>query len=187
MSQLLQMSDEDLKKFIFERLSTHVSVISVSVQKYPSEYSAIVWVGQPPTPEVRQYAYDLEAELENLGVPCSIIVKSDREKPIGPINTLHTSKGSFSYQYLKADPVRDEDMVYFFSLHKGTTTYRVRASLSGTLASILRMRNRLKEDSVLEVYLDKIREKISKGELAPNVVEEITFNSNDKALFGVAK
>ena len=94
---------------------------------------------------MRHHVYELEAELANLGITCSILVKSDRERPFGGIDTLHTKKGAF-YRYLKADPMKDEDVVYLFSLYKGPRTYRYRVSLSGTLASILRMKNQFDED-----------------------------------------
>jgi hypothetical protein len=179
------MAEEEVKAFIHGRMSAHsdMKVLSVSVQKYPSEYSATVWVGQIPSPGIRQYAYELEAELANLGAVCSIIVKSDQEKIFGGVDTLQTSKGPFSYRYLKADPIRDEDVVYLFSLYKGPKTYRFRISLSGTLASMLRMRNKLNKDRILEVYLDKVRSKIERKGLKPDAFEEIMFDSRDLKLF----
>jgi hypothetical protein len=181
------MTEEEIKAFIYERMSAHpdAKVLSVSVQKYPGEYSVTVWLGQIPTPSIRQYAYELEAELANLGVVCSIIVKSDQEKTFGGVDTLHTSEGPFSYRYLKADPIRDEDVVYLFSLYKGSKTYRFRISLSGTLASMLRMRNKLNKDRILNVYLDKIRGAIAHKILKPDVIEEIMFDSRDLKAFSV--
>lgn len=187
MSPVLSMHEEDVKAFLHGRMSSHadLKVLSVSVQRYPAEYSATIWLGQAPTPEIRQYAYELEAELANLGVPCSIIVKSDQERPSDGIHTLQTSKGPFSYRYLKGDPIRDEDVVYVFTLYKGQETYRFRISLSGTLASILRMQNKLDEERILEVYKDKIRSEIERKELRPDTIEEIMFDSRHQKLFGL--
>lgn len=186
-SPVLGMNEEEVKAFIHGRMSADPSlkVIAVSVSRYPGEFSATVWLGQTPTPDMRQYAYEVEAELANLGVTCSIIVKSDQERPFGGIDTLRTSKGPFSYRYLKADPIGDEDVVYLFSLYKGERTYRYRISLSRTLASILRMRNKLDEDRILEVYRDKIRSKVERKGLKPDVIEEMMLDSRDQKLFGV--
>src|SRR6266571_8001423 len=147
------MSEEDVREFIYARAAARpeLRVITVSVTSYPGEYAATVWLGQDPTPDMRRYAYELEAELANLGVSCNILVKSDRERPFGDIDTLHTMKGPLSYRYLRADPAGDEDGVYFFTLYKGPKTYRYRLSLSGTLASMLRMRNQFDEEKILEV------------------------------------
>jgi hypothetical protein len=179
------MSEEDVKEFIYGRMAAHadLKVLSVSVQRYPAEYSATVWLGQTPTPGIRQYAYELEADLANFGVTCIILVKSDQEKPLGDIHTLQTRKGPFSYRLLKVDPVKDEDVVYLFSLSKGQKTYRYRISLSRTLASMLRMRNKFDEERILEVYRDKIRGEIERKGLKPE--EEIMFDSSHQKLFGV--
>jgi len=184
-SPAIGMTEDDLKEFIHGKLSSRFgpNVISVSVQRYPSEYSVTVWLGQEATPDVRQYGYELEAELSNLGVPCSIVVKSDQERPLGGIARLHTRKGQFSYRYLKADPVRDEDVVYVFSVYKGSKTYRYRLSLSGTLASMLRRRNRFDEARILAVYLDQIRGKIDGDGLREDGIEEITLDSRHQHLF----
>lgn len=186
-SPAIGMTEDDLKEFIYDRLSSrpNLNVISVSVERYPSEYSVTVWLGQTATPEVRQYSYELEAELSNLGVPCSIVVKSDEERPFGAIDTLKTSKGTFSYRYLRADPVKDEDVVYLFSLYKGPKTYRYRLSLSGTLASMLRMRNQFDEHKVLEVYRDQIRSKIDREGPKVDGIEQIMLDSRQQRLFGL--
>jgi hypothetical protein len=157
-----------VQKFIYDRVLVHPSfraVIAVSVDKYPDGFSAIVWVGQEPDSEMRQYAYDLEAELENLGISCSILVKTDRELSLGGTYRLRTKKGEFSYRFYKIDPIKDEDVVYVFAVYRGTETFRFRVSLSGTLASMLRTRNCLDEERVLEVYVDRIREQMESDHL----------------------
>jgi hypothetical protein len=186
-SRITGMSEEDVREFIYARIGVRpeLRVISVSVTSYPGEYAATVWLGQDPTPDMRQYAYELEAELANLGVACNILVKSDRERPFGGLETLHTNKGSFSYQYLRADPAGDEDGVYFFTLYKGRETYRYRMSLSGTLASMLRMRNQFGEDRILEVYKDQIRNKIEQEGPKPEEIEKIMLDSRHQRLFGL--
>ena len=186
MSPALQMDATDIKKFIYGRVSSHpqfTTVIAVSVEKYPSEFSATIWVGQEPNPEMRQAAYDLEAELENLGVPCSIIVKTDRELPFGGTYKLGTKKGDVSYRYYKVDPIKDEDVVYVFSVYRGAETYRFRVSLSGTLASMLRSRNRLDEDRILEVYLDRVKDRLKDDGLEDGAAVDIMFSSRDRKLF----
>jgi hypothetical protein len=182
---MVQTHPEEVKKFIYNRVLNHPkfkAVIAVSVEKYPSEFSATVWVGQEPDPEMRQYAYELETEFENLGIACSIIVKADRELPFGGRYGLRTKRGEFSYRYYRIDPVKDEDMVYVFALYQGTRAYRFRVSLSRTLASMLRNRNRLNEDRVLEVYLDWIRQRIEAGDVEAEI-EEHMFDSRRVALF----
>jgi len=181
------MSDADVREFISTRLGARpeLRVISVSVMSYPGEYAATVWLGQDPSPDMRQYAYELEAELANLGVTGSVLVKSDRERSFGDTYTLHTKKGPFSYRYLRADPAGDEDGVYFFTLYKGPKTYRYRLSLSGTLASMLRMRNQFDEGKILEVYKDRIRTRIEEERLKPEEVDGIMFDSRQQRLFGL--
>jgi hypothetical protein len=183
------MDAGDVKKFIYDRVYNHPgfnAVIAVSVEKYPSEFSAVVWVGQEPEPAMRQYAYDLEEELKGLGVPCSIIIKTDKELPFGGTYKLRTKKGEFSYQYYRIDQIGDEDLVYVFSLYRGKETYRFRMSLSGTLASMLRNRNRLNEARVEEIYLDRIREWIESKELKPATIEPMMFDSRDIKRFTVS-
>ena len=86
-----------VQKFIYDRVLVHPSfkaVIAVSVDRYPDGFSAIVWVGQEPESEMRQYAYDLEAELDNLGISCSILVKTDRELSLGRnVPAAHEKRG----------------------------------------------------------------------------------------------
>jgi len=186
MSPVVQMDAGAVKKFIYDRVLVHPkfkAVIAVSVDKYPDGFSAIVWVGQEPDAKMRQYAYDLEAELENLGIPCSIIVKTDRELPIGGTYRLRTKKGDFSYRYYKIDPIKDEDVVYVFAVYRGTETFRFRMSLSGTLSSMLRSRNRLDEERAVEVYLDRIRNRIESNQMKADVIEEIMFDSSHRGLF----
>lgn len=183
---MIQADAAEVKKFIYNRVLSHPkfrAVIAVSVEKYPSEFSATVWLGQEPDPEMRGYAYELETELKNLGIPCSIIVKTDRELPFGGRYGLRTKKGEFSYRYHGIDPIKDEDMVYVFALYQGTQTYRFRTSLTGTLASMLRSRNRLDEDRILEIYLDWIRHRIEESDLEADKFEEHMFDSRDLALF----
>lgn len=186
MTQLLSMSEEDLKRFIDDRLSSHpdYKVLAISVLRYPTEYSVTVWVGQTPTPEMRRLAYELEVELANLGVTCNIVVKSDQERSFGDVHILQTGKGSVSYRYLRADPIKDEDVVLLFSVFHGSKTYRVRVSMSGTLGSMLRMRNKLDETSVREIYLDEIRKRIEQDKLKPE--DEIMFDSRHREKFALS-
>lgn len=181
MSRILQADTGEVKDFIDHRIRSHPKfgeVVAVSVDKYPSELFATIWVGREPNSEMRQYANELEAELGNLGVPCGIIVKADRE-----LFGLRTEKGGFSFHYYQIDPVRDEDAVHVFAVYRGNEAYRFRMSLSGTLASMLRSRHRLGEDRIVEIYLDRIRSRIEAGDLVPEKTEEIMFDSRDLAQF----
>jgi hypothetical protein len=181
------MDEGQVKQFIYSRAhaSSHFrTVIAVAVERYPSDFFATIWVGDEPTPEMRQFALDLEAELANLGVPCSILVKSDRALPFGGTYELRTPKGIYTYRYFKLDPVKDEDVVYVFSVYKGTETYRFRISLSGTLASMLRARNRMDEERILEVYRDRVKQLLATT--LPNTQgepREEMFTSKDLTLF----
>jgi len=180
------MDTGDVQKFIYDRVWRHPqfkAVIAVSVDKYPSEFSATVWLGQEPDTEMRQYAYELEAELKNLGVPCSIILKTDRELVFGGTYELRTQKGEFKYRHYRIDPIKDEDFVYVFALYRGAQTYRFRVSLTRTLASMLRQRGRFDENKILEVYLDRIHRRIEDHDLEMDKVEEVMFNSQDVGLF----
>jgi hypothetical protein len=181
------MDEGQVKRFIYSRAhaSSHLrAVIAVAVQRYPSEFSVTIWVGDEPTPEMRQFALNLEAELANLGVPCSILIKSDRTLPFGGTHELRTPQGVYSYRYFKLDPVKDEDVVYVFSAYKGPDTYRFRISLSRTLASTLRARNRMDEERIFEVYLDRVKQLLATT--PPNQQaepQEIMFTSKDLGLF----
>jgi len=177
------MDESQVKSFIDARARGQVeAVIGVSVERHASEFAATIWVGREPTREMRQFAYEMEAELANLGISCTIIVKTDRQLPFGGTYELVTPRGRFRYRYLKFDAVKDEDLVYVVTLYKGAETYRFRLSLSGTLASMLRARNRLDEDRILEVYLDRIKEML--GAAVPqDSVQEVMFNSKDLQLF----
>jgi hypothetical protein len=179
------MDESQIKSFIYTRALAHhqfKAVIAVAVQRHASEFSATIWVGQEPTPEMRQFAYELETELANLGISCTIIVKTDRQLPFGGTYELVTGKGRFLYRYFKLDPVKDEDLVYVFTLYKGPETHRFRCSLTGTLASMLRARNRLDEDGVVEVYLDRIKARL--GAAVPeDGIQDIMFNSTHLNLF----
>lgn len=179
------MDESQIKSFIYSRVVTHSefkAVIAVSVQRHASEFAATIWVGQEPTREMRQFAYELETELANLGISCTIIVKTDRQLPFGGTYELVTAKGRFSYRYFKLDPVKDEDLVYVFILYKGLETYRFRLSLTGTLASMLRTRNLLGEDRVLEIYLDRIKE-LLRAALPQDTIQEVMFSSKELQLF----
>ncbi len=189
MSPAIEMGAEEIKRFIHNRVSSRPSfkvVIAVSVEKYPSEYSATIWVGQEPSPEMRRYAYELEAELANLGVACSILVKSDKELSVGGVYTLQTAKGPVSYRYYRLDSAGDEDMVYGFAVYEGPRTYRFRMSLTGTLGSMLRSRGRLNEERLLEVYKDWIRARLDAGDAAPDGLNTKAFHSRELSLFALA-
>jgi len=183
----MAMSDEDVRQFIREKMAVRpdLRVVAVSVTSYPGEYAATIWLGQDVTAEVRQYAYELEAELGRLGVSCNILVRGDREGRFGGRETLRTDRGSFPYRYLRADPAGDEDAAYFFSLYKGQKTYRYRLSLSGTLASLLRGRNQFNEGKILEIYRDQIRRRIEQEGLKPGEIEKIMLDSRQGHLFGL--
>ena len=184
MSRILQADTGEVKNFIDHRIRSHPKfgdVVAVSVDKYPSEFFATIWVGREPDPEMRQYANELEVELGNLGVSCGIIVKTDRELFPKETRGLRTEKGDFSFHYYQIDPVRDEDAVYVFAVYRGNEMYRFRMSLSGTLASMLRSRNRFREDWIVEIYLDRIRSRIETGDLVPEKTEAIMFDSRDLA------
>ncbi len=186
MTPILQMDAQDVKQFIYSRLCGHAkfrAVVAVSVERYPEEFFATVWIGGEPCAEMRQYAYELESELANLGVPCSIIIKSDRELPFGGTYSFPTKSGGFSYRYYRIDPERDEDEVFVFSVFRGEGVYRFRISLTGTLASMLRSRNRLNEERILEVYRDWIRQQLDRAELVSDEVNTKMFNSDDLSLF----
>lgn len=186
MSPALEIDAAQVKSFIQRRLTAHPrfqNLIEVSVEKYPSEFSVVVWIAQEPDPQMRQDAYELEAELGNLGVPTSIIVRTDKELPLRGRYALRTARGEFSYRYYKVERTGDEDVVYAFSLHRGNETYRFRLSLSGTLASMLLARNRLNEDRIIEVYLDRIRAELARPELEPEKTHKIMFNSQHLSQF----
>lgn len=186
MTPLVQMDAEDVKQFIHDRLSAHSkfrTVVAVSVQKYPEELFAKVWVGEEPSAEMRQYGYELESELANLGIPCSIIIKSDRELPFGGTYSVPAKSGGFSYRYYRIDPERDEDEVFVFTVFRGERVYRFRISLTGTLASMLRGCNRMEEERILEVYRDWIRQQLDRTELAPDAVNAKMFSSDDLSRF----
>ncbi len=183
-----RMAEEDLKSFLYDRIRNDPAfqpVIDVSVQKYPAEYTVTILIGQTPTPEVRQRAYELEAELRNLGLTSSIIVKSDQEPAFGEIRTLQTNKGKFSYRLLKLEPIKDEDLVYLFGLSRGPKSYRIRVSLSRTLASILKNNDKFDEQRVLEVYADAVRSSIERGEISEETTKEIMFDSSQRTRFGL--
>lgn len=186
MSRLLQADAEEVKRFIYQRLLGHPrfkAVIAVSIEKYPEELFATVWMGQEPDAGMREYANDLEAELRNLGVACSIVVKTDRQLSLGGTYNLKTSHGDFSYRFYRIDAVKDEDVVYVYALYRGAETFRFRLSLSGTLASMLRSRNRLQEDGIEEVYLDWIKGEIEGGQLVDGQLREFMFNSTHLSRF----
>ena len=186
MSPLVQMDAGEVKGFIYERVLNHPrfkAVVAVSVERYPAEFSAVVWVAQEPDAGMRQYLYDLEAELASLGVPCSILVKTDLELSFGGVHKLPTKKGDFAYRFYRLDPMKDEDLVYVFTVYRGQKTHRVRLSLTRTLASMLRAHNQLDEERILEVYRDRLRQMLEKGTVKPDGLAEVIFDSTDGSLF----
>ena len=184
MSRLLQADASEVKDFILERVREHPGfksgLLDVSVDRYPAEFFATIWMRHEPDVELREYAYSLEAELRNLGVTCSVVVKTDRELSIGGMHNLRTRTGDFSFRFYRIDPVRDEDVVYVHVLYRGHETFRFRLSLSGTLASMLRSRNRLQADRIEEIYLDWIKAQVEAGALADG---EFMFKSTDLSKF----
>ena len=184
MSPLLQADAEQVKNFIYQRVHPRFkTVIAVSVDRYPAELFATVWMGQEPDTEMREYVHLLEAELRNLGVACSIVVKTDRELSLGGTYNLRTAAGDLSYRFYRIDPVKDEDVVYVYALYRGRETFRFRLSLSGTLASMLRSRNRLHEGRIEEIYLDWIKAEIEAGRLGDGQPREFMFNSTHLSKF----
>jgi hypothetical protein len=181
-----EMDDESIKRFIHARLLSHPrfrTVIAISLDHYPTELSATVWVADEPDAEMRQFAYELEAELRLRGIDCAIILKSDRELPFGRNLRLETSRGQYVCRYYRIDPVKDEDFVYVFSVYRGPEVRRFRMSLTRTLASSLRNRNQLEEDRVLSICLETIRHAVETEEAPPADVKETMFGSTDLQRF----
>ena len=186
MSPAVRPEEDSVRQFIYGRLlhdSRFRAVIAVSVQKYASDFSATVWLGQKPEPNLRQVVYDIETELRGEGISCSILLKTDEELPFGARYELKTDKGDFRLRYYRVDAVKDEDMVFVFSLQQGRNTYRFRVSMSGTLSSMLRNRASLDENKVLQVYLDEIKRRIETEKVVPDQVEEIMFDSRHVDIF----
>lgn len=187
MSRLLQADATQIKDFIYERVTGYPGfkdrLLDVSIDRYPTEFFATIWVRYEPDTTLREYAHSLEAELRNLGVTCSIVVKTDRELSLGGIHQLHTGKGEFSFRFYRIDPVKDEDLVYVYVLYQGRETFRFRLSLSGTLASLLRSRNRLHTARIEEIYLERIKAEIEAGSLVDGELREFMFSSTDLPTF----
>lgn len=186
MSPAVLPDEESVRRFVLERVSQNkefLSVIAVSVQKYASDFTATVYLGQVPTASMRQYIFDLEDELRAQSISCSIVLKSDEKLPFGGRYALGTSKGDFTFRYYRVDPVKDEDMVFAYSLHQNKNTYRFRLSLTGTLASILRNRGSLDENRLLRVYLDEIKMRIETEPFIVDRVREVMFDSRDVGRF----
>ena len=187
MSRLLQADASQVKDFIYERVHEHPGfkggLLDVSVDRYPAEFFATIWMRHEPDTELREHAHSLEAELRNLGVTCSIVVKTDRELSIGGIHNLRTRTGDFSFRFYRIDRVKDEDVVYVYVLHRGPETFRFRLSLSGTLASMLRSRNRLHTGRIEEIYLDWIKAEVETGMLVDGELREFMFSSTDLPKF----
>jgi hypothetical protein len=187
MNRLLQADASELKTFIVERVSDHPGfksgLLDVSVDRYPDEFFATIWLRHEPGADLRDYAYSLENELRNLGVACSITVKTDRELSLGGVRNLRTNVGSFSFRFYRVDRVKDEDIVYVYVLYRDKETFRFRLSLSGTLAAMLRGRNRLHIDRIEEIYLDWIKAEVEKDQLADGDLRDFMFTSTDLSKF----
>ena len=187
MSRLLQTDANQVKDFVYERVHEHPGfkgdVLDVSVDRYPGDFFVTIWVRQEPEAHQRQYVHSIEAELGNLGVTCSIVVKTDRELSLGGIQQLRTQAGDVSFRFYQIDRIKDEDVVYVYVLHQGHKTFRFRLSLSGTLASMLRSRNRLQARRIEEVYLSWIKTEIETGKLGDGEIREFMFTSSDLARF----
>ena len=105
------MDAGELQKFIYERVVKNPkfrAVIYVSVDRYPGESFATIWVGQEPDAEMRQYTSQLEEDLASLGAPCTVLVKSEKELLSGNTYKLRTSKGEFSYRSCRIDAATPE-------------------------------------------------------------------------------
>lgn len=186
MNRMLRMDVDDIRQLIHDRLAKHTAfkaVIWVTVDQYPEGFSATVWLGQDPDREMWQYVFQIEEELRGLGVSCNIVLKSDRDLPHGGTYRLSTSRGEFTYRHYRVDPVRDEDWVFVFSLHRGSSVYRVRVSLTRTLASMLRARGTFDDGRLLDEYLTEIKSRLEHERLQPGRIEEIVFDSRDLARF----
>ena len=185
MSSLLQTDPEQVKRFILQhaRPPQFTAVIAVSVDRYPSELFATIWVGQEPDAEMRAAAHDMEVQLRNQGVVCTIVVKTDRDLSLGGTHDLSTSEGHFKYKFYRIDSELDEDLVYVYALYRGAETFRFRLSLNGRLAEILRSRNRLNESDVEATYLEWIRREIKAGRLGDEHPRPVTFTTRDLPMF----
>lgn len=111
------------------------------------------------------------------------VLARETDPMVVQIRTLQTSKGPVSYSFVIADPSKDEDVVCVFTLSKGATSYRVRASMSGTLASMLRLRNRLDHQEIRSIYLERIRKRLEEDTLKPD--DALILDSRDRAEFGL--
>lgn len=188
MSSLLQATPEYVKDFLFRMVSGHPSfsaVIAISVDRYPGEFFATIWVGQEPAAEMREYTQTLEVQLRDLGVPCSIVVKTDRDLTLGGERDLPTIVGQFTYKFYRidSDPAKDEDLVYVYAVYRGDETFRFRMSLSGQLASMLRRRNALDESDVEAKYLEWIKREIEAGGLVKGKLRPIRFDPSHLSRF----
>jgi hypothetical protein len=182
---MAQIDAEEIRRFIYERVVNRPEfrvVIMVSIERYPSEYSAIIWVGQEPTHEMHQYSYELERELEGLGVSCSILIKHDSELAQGGLYTLDVNGREYSYRTYRIDPSGDEDQVYGFALYHEGRAYRFRLSLTGTLSAMLRHRG-VSEDQILSAYRDWILAQLKTGDVDPDRLNEKMFSSSEVSLF----
>lgn len=185
MSSLLQADPEQVKRFILQhaRPPRFSAVIAVSVDHYPSELFATIWVAQEPDAEMRAAAQDMEIQLRDQGVVCTIVVKTDRDLSLGGTRDLVTAAGHFTYKFYRIDPEHDEDLVYVYALYRGAETFRFRLSLSGSLAEILRSRNRLNESDVEAIYLEWIKREIEAGRLGDGHPRPVTFTPRDLSMF----
>jgi hypothetical protein len=185
LSSALAFDESSVKAYIHRRLSRDErfrNLVAVSVTRYASEFSAVIWVAGEPTPPMRARVSEMETDLRALGFSVSILLKSDRELPLGGRTPIVTDRGTYTYRYYRLDPVTDEDFVYAFTLRGEGRLYRFRMSLTGTLASQLRSRG-LGEDDVLRVYVDQMRRRIADETLSQDKLHEVMFGSRDLPLF----
>ncbi len=186
MTSLLRPDVDQVKNFIYQHVHPRFkAVIAVSVDRYPTELFATIWIGQEPDAEMRDYASSLEAELRNRGVACSVVFKTDRDLSLGGTYPLPTAAGNFSFRFYRIDPdpEEDEDVVYVYALYRGHETFRFRLSLSGALASLLRSRNQLHEGDIEKAYLDWIKAQVEAGQLVGGELRRFIFRSTDLPKF----
>jgi len=183
----LEPTEQTIQRYIYNRLQATPqfrTLIAVSVERYASEFAATVWVTRTPDKNMRVEVNKLGDEVRLMfSVPCSIVIKTDRDLPFGGRQPLRTQKGDFIYRYYKIDPAKDEDFVVVYAVYHGITTYRFRMSLTGTLSSMLRSRGLFNENRILAFYVNQIRERIETTDLPPEQVHELMFSSKDLAKF----
>lgn len=183
---LVEINLGEVQRLIYDRLSRAPefrALIAVSIEKYPEELFATAWVGGEPTDEMRRLARDVEADLVVRGTACTILLKSERSLPHGGRYRLKTIAGDVEYRTYRIDPIGDEDWVFLISVARGDETLRFRLSLTRTLTTMLRVRQALDENKILDVYVQEVSRRIDQGHVPPEVLNEVMFGSRDLSRF----